>query len=152
MPFRMRLISSMDKNTGVLINEAYQKEKIKLLPVLPYVDDKEALTKVVSTFYHGTDKEKEVAFDALEHWQNPDAARTLLTLRKNPSLQQYHSRAFQAFVSQVSKSSWPDDQKLLMLREIMTLASDNKEKITVIRAVGNVRTFLGSDVCGRPPR
>jgi len=136
------LISSMDKNTGALINEAYQKEKIKLLPVLPYVDDKEALTKVVSGFYHGTDKEKEVAFDALEHWQNPDAARTLLAIRKNPSLQKYHSRAFQAFVSQVSKSSWPDDQKLLMLREIMTLASDGKEKITVIRAVGNVRTFL----------
>ncbi len=136
------LISAMDKNTGALINEAFQKEKIKLLPVLPYVDDKDALAKVVSSFSNGTEKEKEVAFNALEQWQNPDAARTLLAIRKNSSSQPYHSRAFQAFVAQVSKSSWPDDQKLLMLREIMTLATDSKEKITVLRAVGNVRTFL----------
>jgi hypothetical protein len=48
----------------------------------------------------------------------------------------------QAFVAQVNKSSWPDDQKLLMLREIMPLISDKKEKAMVIRAAGNVRTFL----------
>ena len=130
------IVSALDKNSGPLINEAYQKEKIKLLPVLPYVDDATALEKVVSTFYHGSDREKEVAFEALEHWQNNDATKTLLAIRKNESLQQYHGKAFQAFVSQVSKSSWPDDQKLLKLREIMPLTSDKKEKAIVIRAAG----------------
>ena len=136
------IISALDKNTATLINDAYQKEKIKLLPVLPYVNDHGALEKVVSTFYHGNEKEKEVAFEALADWQNNEAARTLMAIRKDENLKKYHEPAFQAFVSQVSKSAWPDDQKLLMLREIMTLASDKKEKVAVIRAAGNVRTFL----------
>lgn len=136
------IISSIDKNNGTLINEAFSAQKLKLLPVLPYLDDKGALEKVVSTFYHGSEKEKEVAFDALKNWQNNEAVRTLLAIRKNESLKKYHEQALQAFISQTAKSTWPDDQKLLMLKEIMTLATDNKEKAAVIRTAGSVRTFL----------
>lgn len=136
------IASGVDKNTTALINEGYQKEKLKLIPVLPYINDDGALEKVVSTFNQGSDKEKEVAFAALENWQNHEAARTLLAIRKDEKLNKYHARAFQAFVSLISKSSLPDDQKLLMLREVMTLASDKKEKVAVIRAAGSVRTFL----------
>jgi len=136
------IISALDKNSASLINDAYATQKIKVLPVLPYVNDAGSLEKVVSTFYHGNEKEKEVAFEALKNWQNNDAARTLLAIRKNAGLQKYHAQALQAFISQVGKSSWPDDQKLLMLREGMTLASDKNEKVSVLRAAGNVRTFL----------
>lgn len=136
------IVSSLDKNTTALINASYTKEKVKILPVLPYVNDKGSLDMVVDAFYNGTPKEKGIAFEALKNWQNNDAARTLLTVRKDASMKQFHEAAFQAFVSQVSKSSWPDDQKLLMLREAMSLATDRKEKIAVIRAAGGVRTFL----------
>ncbi len=136
------IISSIDKNTVSLINEAYTSQKVKILPVLPYLNDGSALEKVVSTFYHGSDKEKEVAFDALKYWQNNEAARTLLAIRKDEGLKKYHEQALDAFISQVKKSSRPDDQKLLMLREMMTLASNKKEKTSVIWAAGSVRTFL----------
>jgi hypothetical protein len=136
------LISSLDKNSVALINEAYASQKVKVLPVLPYLNDAGALEKVVSTFYHGSEKEKEIAFEALLNWQNNEAVRTLLSIRRNESLKKYHGKAMQAIISQTSKSSWPDDQKLLMLREVMTLASDKNEKSSVIRAAGNVRTFL----------
>lgn len=136
------IISALDKNSVALINEAYATQKIKLLPVLPYLNDAGALEKVVSTFYHGNDNEKEVAFDALKNWQNNEAARTLLAIRKNEGLKKYHERALQSFISQVGKSSWPDDQKLLMLREGMSLASNKSEKTAILRSAGNVRTFL----------
>ncbi|MBA4056720.1 MAG: hypothetical protein C0490_18545, partial [Marivirga sp.] len=136
------IVSSLDKNITALIDESYGKEKVKLLPVLPYLNDSGSLEKVSDAFYNGNPNEKGVAFEALKNWQNNEAARTLLTIRKDASLKQYHEPAFQAFVSQVSKSSWPDDQKLLMLREIMPLATDKKEKAAVIRAAGGVRTFL----------
>jgi len=136
------LISAMDKNAVTLINEAYANQKIKLLPVLPYLNDAGALEKAIAAFYHGSENEKEVAFDALRNWQNNEAVRTLLSIRKNESLKKYHMQALQSFIMQVGKSSWPDDQKLLMLREGMTLTSDKKEKAAVIRAAGNVRTFL----------
>jgi hypothetical protein len=136
------IVSALDARTAPQVLAMYQKEKIKLLPVLPYVKDNDALEKVVSTFYNGSEQEKEIAFEALVNWQNNEAARTLLSIRKNDALKKYHSTAFTAFVTQVSRSSWPDDQKLLMLREIMTLASGAKEKNAVIRAVGSLRTFL----------
>ena len=136
------IIASIDNSSVSAINEAYTKNKIKLLPVLPYLNDKSALEKVVSTFYQASEKEKEVAFGALLNWQNNDAARTLLAVRKDASLKKYHEAAFASYVSQVGKSELPDDQKLLMLREIMPLASDKKEKSLVLRAAGNVRTFL----------
>jgi hypothetical protein len=136
------LTASIDNSSVSLVNDAYAKDKIKVLPVLPYLNDKSALEKVVSTFYHGNEKEKEVAFEALRNWQDHAAARTLLAVRKDPALKKYHEAALSSFVSQVGKSAMPDDQKLLMLRESMPLAADKKEKSMVLRAAGSVRTFL----------
>jgi len=136
------IISALDKNTVALINTAYPTQKVKLLPVMPYLNDVGALEKVAAAFSNGSEKEKQVAFDAMKNWQDSGAIRALLAIRKDGNLKQYHAQALQSFVSQVGKSSWPDDQKLLMLREMMTLASGRNEKSAVIRAAGNVRTFL----------
>ena len=136
------IIAGLDKNSVPLVNGAYQKETIKLLPVLPYMDDPEALGKVTSKFNTGNDKEKEVAFEAMTNWQNNEAVRTLIVILKDESLKKYHGKAFYASIIQISKSAWPDDQKLLMLRELMVLASDRQEKNMVLRAAGSVRTFL----------
>jgi len=136
------IISALDKNTAALVNAAYSNQKIKLLPVLPYLNDSESLTKVIAAFYKGSESEKKVAFDALRNWQDSGAIRTLLAIRKDETLKPYHAQALQSFVAQVGKASWPDDQKLLMLREMMQLASDKNEKSSIVRAAGNVRTFL----------
>ncbi|SHG53648.1 protein of unknown function [Chryseolinea serpens] len=136
------LASGLDTNSVALLDAAYAKEKTKLLPVLPYVKDSGALEKVVASFYKGEGKEKEVAFEALTHWQNNDAARTLLAIRKDESLKKYHAAAFDAFISQVAASTWPDDEKLLLLREVMPLAANKDEQSNVIEAAGRVRTFL----------
>jgi hypothetical protein len=136
------VVSSIDAESSPLILDAYEKSKIKLLPVLPYVNDKSALQKVERAFFDGSKEEKDVAFNALSNWQNQEAARTLLRILKDVSLTEYHPRALAAFITQVSRSSWPDEQKLLMLREGMGVASTDREKISVIRAVGNLRTFL----------
>jgi HEAT repeat protein len=136
------IVSSIDAESSPLILEAYEKSKLKLLPVLPYVKDKSALTKVERAFFEGSNEEKSVAFTALSNWQNHEAARTLLRIRRDASLTEYHPRALAAFINQVSRSSWPDEQKLLMLREGMNLASTDREKISIIRAAGSLRTFL----------
>ncbi|HEX8037831.1 MAG TPA: DUF1080 domain-containing protein [Chryseosolibacter sp.] len=136
------LIQSVDESSASQVNEAFKGNKSRILPILSYVKDEDALNKVTSSFYHGSDQEKEAAFEALVNWQNQDAARTLLAIRKEPSLKKYHERAFNAFVSQVGNSTWPDDQKLLMYDQAMSVATDVKEKTAVIRAVGELRTFL----------
>lgn len=136
------LIASIDKENSKLISDAYASNKAGILPLLPYVNDDKALEKVTEAFQSGTDVEKAAAFDALLNWQDHSAARTLLSIRKDPSLQRYHEKAFQALVSQVTKSSLPGEQKLLMLDAAMEEAKTNAEKTAVIRAVGTLRGFL----------
>lgn len=136
------LIASIDKNSHSLINDAYAKNKARILPLLPYVNDESALQKVTDAFKSGSSDERAAAFNALLNWQDHAAARTLLEIRRDPALKQYHDRAFQALVSQVSQSAQPDEQKLLLLDAAMNEAGTTQEKNAVIRAVGNLRTFL----------
>ncbi|MGC1242006.1 MAG: family 16 glycoside hydrolase [Chryseosolibacter sp.] len=136
------LIASIDQNSNSLINEAYGKNKAKVLPLLPYVKDQDALNKVTTAFANGNGEEKAAAFEALLNWQNHEAARTLLAIRRDPAQKKYHEKAFNAFVTQVGKSSWPDEQKLLMLDAAMNEASTTAEKSAVLRTAGNLRTFL----------
>jgi len=136
------ITSSLDKSSEPLISAAYQKGKEKILPLLAYVNDGMALKNVATSFYSGSEKEKEIAFKTLINWQNDQAIRTLLDIRKNNDLKKYHDGASQAIISQVSASAWHNDQKLLMLRELMSVASSVKEKRAIIRAAGSVRTFL----------
>lgn len=136
------LIHSIDKSSNASINAAYEKNKAKVLPLLPYVNDGDALNKVVTAFKSGKDEEKAAAFDALMNWQSHEAARTLLSIRRDKDLKDYHEKAFQAFVVQVGKSSLPDDQKLLMYDAAMSEAQTVAEKTMVIRSVGNLRSFL----------
>lgn len=136
------LTASIDKEANQLVNEAYSKNKAKILPLLPYLNDADALTKATEAFNNGNAEEKAAAFEALINWQNHEAARTLLAIRRDADLKKYHERAFNAFVSQVGKSSWPDDQKLLMYDAAMEEAATTAEKTAVIRAVGSLRTFL----------
>lgn len=139
---QVALIASIDASSARAVNEAYASNKTKVLPLLPYINDGAALEKVTDAFYHGNDVEKSAAFEALLHWQNQDAARTLLAIRKDPSLTTYHKKAFDALLDQVESSSWPDEEKLLMYDQAMSVSSETKDKIAVIRAVGNLRTFL----------
>ena len=139
---QVALIESMNPDQTGIVNEAYAGNKERVLPLLPYVNDKDALNKVTQAFQSADSPEKAAAFDALLNWQNHEAARVLLGIRKDATLKEYHDRAFSAFVSQVGKSSWPDEQKLLMFDEAMTLARTTQEKTAVIRAVGTLRTFL----------
>jgi len=136
------LIESMDSNSHAAINAAYAQNKARLLPLLPYVNDADALGKVTEAFQSGSDEERAAAFQALINWQDHQAVRTLLAIRRDASQKEYHGQAFQALVSQIGRSSWPDEQKLLMYDAAMQEAATNEEKTSVIRGVGGLRSFL----------
>ncbi len=136
------LTASIDKGSINAVNDAYNNNKARVLPLLPYLGDQEALNKVKGAFENGNAQEKAAAFEALLGWQDHEAARILLNIRKDRDLKQYHEKAFQAYVAQVGKSAIPDDQKLLMLGAAMDEAKTTAEKTAVIRAAGNLRGFL----------
>ena len=133
------IIPALDANLSNLINEAYQRDKVKMLPILAYMDDKGALEKAENSFEQGTGKEKEAAFTALSSWNNSEAVRPLLKIRQNPAMASYHDRAFTAIIAQINKASWSDEQKLALLQDAMLSANSKADKIAVIRSMGRLR-------------
>lgn len=136
------LIASVDANSASAVLAAYEREPLKIIPVLPYTPDKNALAKVQGAFAGNDAAQRQAAFQALSSWPDESAVRPLLNILKDPSLSSFHATASESILSRVVKSNLPDDQKLLLVRETMTYASDKKQKTAALRTAGNIRTFL----------
>lgn len=140
-PVQQALIAIAGPETSATILQATAEQKIRLLPVLPYLGDQQSLKTVKASFEQGQGDEKQLAFAALTNWQNGDATSTLLSIvREGGKL--YHPKAYSAFVRQVMNTEWPADQKLLKLREIFPLATHPDEQRLIIKEAANIRTFL----------
>ncbi|MEJ1242442.1 family 16 glycoside hydrolase [Chryseolinea sp. T2] len=136
------LIASVDEKSASAVLKAYESEPLKIIPVLPYTPDKNALTKVLAAFSSGDGAQKQAAFTALTNWPDESSVRALMKILKDPSLQSYHNAASESILSHVVKSNLPDDQKLLLVREVMSTSTDKKQKAAALRAAGSIRTFL----------
>jgi hypothetical protein len=136
------LIASVDEGSAGKVLAAYEKQPLRIIPVLPYTPGKNALSKVLTAFRSGSNEQKQAAFQALTSWPDEGSVRPLLDILKDPSLQNFHARASESILTHVVKSDLPDDQKLLLVREVMSHATDNKQKNAALRAAGGIRTFL----------
>ena len=112
----------------------------RTLEVLSRLGSPDALKKVVDAFDSPDQAVKEAAFSALLKWSSADASDALYQICS--ANKTYQARAFKGFVDLVSRSSLPDDQKLLQYRKVMTLAATKEQKLMVIDKLGDVRTFI----------
>jgi hypothetical protein len=133
------IVPVLDASSVAVVNEAYQSNKNKVIPILAYLEDKGALEKVKTSFEKGTGKEKEAAFAALCNWNNSEAIQTLLKIRQNPDMSAYHSRAFNGMINQLNRSTWNDEQKLAILSESVLGVNSKADQIAVVRAIGRLR-------------
>jgi hypothetical protein len=136
------LIAIAGPQTAGALLEAATAQRAKLLPVLPYLNDPQSLKTVKASFEQGDREEKDLAFSALANWQTAEAIPYLLSLVRDKSAANYRAGAYSAFVKQVMNTTWPSDQKLLMLREVFALAASAEERRLALREAGGVRTFL----------
>ncbi len=120
------------------LKKSSQPEKV--IPVLAAIGGKSALKEVAGIFESSSDILKKTSFQALVNWKNADAATYLYRICNSDN--EYRNEAFKGYVRQISRSNWPDDQKLLQLHKIMPLARNVDEQKSVINALANVKTFL----------
>lgn len=123
----------------VALDKAQKQEP--LMAVLPQLGGQPALDKVSNIFVYSDGTLKEAAFIALTQWKDHSASATLFDICKTNS-PAYRTKAYNGFVSQISHSNLNADQKLLQLRKIMTLATNDQEKELVISSLENVKTYL----------
>lgn len=116
--------------------------KTKLLPVLPFMNDAKAFATVTAVIKNGSSKEKNMAFQALLDWKNADAVPVLFSILENGEFAEMRDKTFATYLSQVMRSAFPNDQKLLLVRKLVPVCKTDKEKTQLIQTAGNIKTFL----------
>ncbi|MEN8125358.1 MAG: DUF1080 domain-containing protein [Bacteroidota bacterium] len=127
-----------------VVIEAYDKsnEKGKFIPILPSLNDDNSLTLVAEQLSSENIDGKITALEALGAWKNNDAIPYLFDFTSTCKNEELHSKAFEYYLYQVNNSTYPDDQKLLLLKKIMPFSLNTNEKSKVIQNAQNIKTFL----------
>lgn len=135
-------VESEKTEKGLLLSTLKNTDKKeRIIPVLPEVGGKIALETVTGYFNNSGGKIKEASFNAITRWREFEASQALFGICQNGGTE-YHERAFSSFIKLVGGSGVPDDQKLLQYRKVMPITAGIGEKVQVINAVGNLKTFL----------
>lgn len=138
------IYSGTEKPDAALVLKEIQNggQTDKLIPVLSSLDDPKALKTVVGLLNNGTRAEREAAFVSLSNWKDASAAAQLYAVFTNPEMKQFRADALKAYLRITLSSDLPDDQKLLMVEKLMAACSSSEEKIPVLKAAVNMKTFL----------
>jgi len=117
-------------------------DKAEYITILAGIGGQQAVD-IVSTLYKtGNNRIKSEALTALALWSDDSSLSKLYEICTGNNSDKHKTKAFKAYVVRVSYSDMPDDQKLLLLRKIMPYATSTSEKRMVIKAAGNLKTFL----------
>ena len=131
-----------NEQTAPLLAElAKVSSKARVLEVLPRIGGSNALKAVTGYITSSVANDQEAAFKALINWKDQTASSALYEICKTSSGAKLSS-AINGFVRQIKTSVLPDDQKLLQYRKIMPYVADIKDKESVIKSMGQVKTFL----------
>lgn len=123
-------------------------KQYRFIGVLPQLGGAKALETTALAFKNGDSKMKDLAFEALTRWQDYSASAVLFDICQSGG-GNYQDKAFAGYVRQVKTSDLPADQKLLLLRKLMPYAANEAQKLSVITALNNNKTFLTAVYLGQ---
>lgn len=141
------LLNAVDGSDGKFADQVYQTfgaapDKSKLLPVLAALSTTEALELVSGRLATGDGNEKIIALNALANWKNNEAVPYIFQAVESAQEPDIRKRAFENYLSKVGRSDYPADQKLLLVRKLMSEAKTVAEKKQVLIAAQRIKTFL----------
>ncbi|MCF6296985.1 MAG: DUF1080 domain-containing protein [Flavobacteriaceae bacterium] len=136
-------LDNSDKDYSKIILDSYNtiEQKGKILSLLPALNTGEALQLVLKSLNSDNSNEKLSALKSLANWRNNDALPYLFKIATD-SNNELQSNAFKNYLSQVGKSSYPDDQKLLLIKKLLPFSKNIEEKKQIISQARNIKTFL----------
>ncbi|UJH90161.1 DUF1080 domain-containing protein [Antarcticibacterium sp. 1MA-6-2] len=120
------------------MNTVSEEKKALYFPVLASIGGTEALNAVASEFdntnYAAT---KAAAINALSAWSDNAAATELFRVSQDEANKEYKDKAVNGYISSVSRSNYPDVQKLLLLRKAFD-ASGIQHKKLILQEIGKL--------------
>lgn len=132
------------QNLSEMIFKAFNKSKSpeKLMPVLPYLGNEQSLELLTEAISSDDEKQKMIALEALSKWQGNEAIPYLFEKTAPLETASIRNKAFNYYLSQVTASSYPDDQKLLLIKKLMPRCKTVEEQKLILRQAQKIKTFL----------
>jgi hypothetical protein len=109
--------------------------------ILAAIGDKASLSAVSKAYDSGDAATQKAAVAALAQWSNINAAPKLLAVSKTSTDAGLQDQALKGYVAMISKSSYPDDEKVIYLRDAMDAAQKVSQKRMILEDVSNDKTF-----------
>jgi HEAT repeat protein len=130
-----------EKRSSVLLNAMAGKiQKEKIIPILAKTGGREALTTVLKEFENGNAGMRDICFKVLTDWTDYSASSALYEICASGN-KTFEGPAFEGYIKQISSSSLPDDEKLLLYRKIMPYALSPDRKNEVLTEIGKLKTY-----------
>jgi HEAT repeat protein len=129
----MMVLAQMDKQSV--------EKKSRYFNILAAIGDKPSLNAVSNAYDKGDATMQKAAVMALSAWANPGAAPELLSISKKTDEAGLRDLTLHGYVDMISKSSYPDDEKVIYLRDAMEAAQTVPQKKMILEEIGNDKTF-----------
>jgi HEAT repeat protein len=117
--------------------------------VLAAIGGSKALNELQTAFVNGDDQTKSAAVIALSKASGAHTARALIKIASTTTNTVYKETALNGYIDIIRKSSFPSDQKLLMLQDAMELATTTKQKQTILDEAGDCKSFTALTFAGK---
>ncbi len=118
-----------------------KEKQLLYFNVLAAIGGDDALNALQSAFETGDEQTKTAAVAALSNANGAKAARMLLHIAE-PNNANYSQAALNGYIDIIRRSSFPDDEKLLMLKEAMRLAQNDAQKKNILEQTAGCQTLL----------
>ncbi|MFV0605103.1 MAG: DUF1080 domain-containing protein [Niabella sp.] len=135
LPEKLMQVTTAEK----LMQDAGSKDYL-YYNALSNIGSNQALNMVVNNFYKGTQQQKEAALSALANWTDGSALDALYKISKN-STGADQSKALNSFIAGINKSNNTTDEKVLMFRNAMELASSLAQKRNILSGISQNSTL-----------
>jgi hypothetical protein len=146
--------SSTDKpkQTALVLqqmDQASAEQKSLYFNVLASLGDKSSLKAVSTAFNNGDAVSKKAALTALSQWSNTSASTELFRIAKESTDNTVQELALDGYIQSIVKSSSPAEQKILLLKNAMTVAKAATQKKAIIKGVEKNKTITGLFFAGK---
>lgn len=129
------------KTVSDLMMQAGQKAPL-YYAVLSRIGGSDALSIVEKEFERGSSDTKDAAINAIANWSDYSALDVLFKIANESGQGKHRNTALSSYISGINRSPNTLDQKVLMFRKAMELASTKEQKIAILNGVARNSSLM----------
>ena len=116
-------------------------KKVLFYRILANLGGDKSLYAVSNAFNTGNEQTQKAALDALSSWIDASSANELIKIGRETKNSEFLDKAVEGYLRVIKMTSYPAEQKLLMLRNAMEVSKSSSQQQQILKAIEQAKTF-----------